>query len=93
MSWFKKEEAKSDTEVCGFLNVKGQFFESKEKRDESNKKIKFKETCREICSEFDNILRSYPPRDYYNLFSYDSIPDEAKLRLLELVGKYLKLKE
>jgi hypothetical protein len=35
MNWFSRKN--KNTEVCGFLDIKGNFFEKEENRDESNK--------------------------------------------------------
>jgi hypothetical protein len=86
---------KKKAEVCGFLDIRGNFFEKEEDRDESNKQIRYNSEIRSLCHEFDYIIRELSSMDYREIkIEYIlNISSNYKLKLLELYSKYLKLKK
>jgi hypothetical protein len=94
MNWFKrKTEEVKPTEVCGFLDNEGTFFQNKEKRDASNRKIQHDNLIKYISTRFDSIMRSHRFKAYEDLKLFEKLPDADKVQILELAAEYLKAKQ
>lgn len=92
MNWFKK---KNKPEICGYLDVNGNFYKDKNLRDEVNKKIDYQFKLNKIIYSFDEILDSMyeKRRSFMRVEDILDLPNNQKIKLMDTYIKYLKLEE
>jgi hypothetical protein len=95
MSWINKKQ--NNTEVCGFLDRKGKFYESRKNRDEADYEILLRELKEWKVDEYDAYIRYMGRYDYesHSMFHQlqiivDKLGKESMTKFIDINIKYLE---